>query len=107
MVRAWLGSLSVGKLGELPPPLHSSLLRLLPNLVDNLVNRVLANVLPDLVRTHPGSGGWKHRLSPDRGTTGRLHPCGHTGGPKGWWDPEGWGIFLGYGEDLEDHGQTD
>lgn len=31
-----------------------SLCRLLPNLVDNLVNRVLANVLPDLVRMGKG-----------------------------------------------------
>lgn len=47
---------------------HSSLLRLLPNLVDNLVNRVLANVLPDLVRTYPGMGSKEHRLSPDGGS---------------------------------------
>lgn len=40
------------------------LLRLLPNLVDNLVNRVLANVLPDLVRTYPETGSKEHGLSP-------------------------------------------
>lgn len=46
-----------------------SLFRLLPNLVDNLVNRVLANVLPDLVRAHPGTRSRRYKLSPERGAT--------------------------------------
>lgn len=53
---------------EPPIPVSSypSLCRLLPNLVDNLVNRVLANVLPDLVREGL---------------------CLQTGGPVGWKEP--------------------
>ena len=72
-----------------------SLFRLLPNLVDNLVNRVLANVLPDLVRTHPGTRSRKYKLSPERGAPCSLHSWRHTGDPEGERDPGGWDASLG------------
>lgn len=73
--RAWAWTLNADRFGE-ALLICSSLLRLLPNLVDNLVNRVLANVLPDLVRTYPRMGSKKQTFPRVRGHSPTSIPVG-------------------------------